>query len=55
MKEDLEPCPFCGFSRVEVKRMKELDCYAFWCFKCGAYGPEEEDAQDAASKWNERK
>lgn len=54
-EQDLKPCPFCGYEYVGVKLRRESDLYAVWCFRCGCYGPDEEDDKEAASKWNERK
>jgi len=45
------PCPFCGSTKVVVKRGGR---YLYWCVcvKCGADGPPGGSATEATERWN---
>lgn len=53
----LIPCPYCGEGRAVIASNKhELGTLTYFgmCMSCGAKGPTEKSAENAALEWNRR-
>lgn len=49
------PCPFCGFTTIEVvpaHSATDSDLYQVICDNCGACGPTYSSQEDAITGWN---
>ena len=53
---DFLPCPFCGSFEVGLEAVDDegLTKFVTLCNSCGGWGPQNEDADEAAKAWNVR-
>ena len=57
MNEELKPCPFCGYTEIEMESRDGTEYYykfRAYCPKCGTKQPWEHYEAVAASNWNGR-
>lgn len=49
-----KPCPFCGSGYVSIESYSNEQWFFVSCHECGANGPEESMAAEAALAWERR-